>query len=112
MAFSSFLNSNLTQAGKTANILSGDVNEFVSQDSLVNIFAISSAVGVRVSVFADSDLAIDDKEIVNIGTTLDKSAHLLDSFPVSAGTRLSLFLRETNVAATTDVITGVEVLPL
>ena len=112
MAYSTFLNSNLTQAAKTANVLSGDVNEFVGQDSLVNIYAVSSASGVRVSVFADSDLAIEDKEITTIGTTLNKSDHLFDSFPVSAGTRLSLFLRETNVAATTDVITGVEVLPL
>lgn len=103
---------NLTASTKTSNIYAGDVNEFVSQDSQVNIYAVSSAIGVNLTVYADSDIAIDDKEITAIGTTLDKSAHLMDSFTVFAGTRLSLFLRETAAAATTDVYTAIEVIPL
>lgn len=112
MAYSSFENANVSASTKTANLLSGDVNEFVPQASVVNIYAVSSAANVNVTVLADSDVAIDDKEIVAIGTTLDKSQHLLDSFMVAPGTRLALFLRETAGTATTDVLTGVEVLPL
>jgi metal-dependent HD superfamily phosphatase/phosphodiesterase len=110
--YSSFNQANLTASTKTANILSGDINEFITSPSVINIYAVSSASGVRLSMLADSDVAIDDKEIVAIGTSLDKSQHLLDSFAVFAGTRLALTLRETAAAATTDVLLGVEVLPM
>lgn len=110
--YSSFNNANLTASTKTANILSGDINEFVKQDSRVNVYGVSSASGVRINVLADGDVAVDDKEIVAIGTTLDKSQHLIDSFAVFAGTRLAATLRETAAVATTDVLTGFEILPL
>lgn len=112
MSYSMFNKANLTASTKTANILSGDINEFIGSVSQVNIYAVSSAIGVNISVMADSDVAIDDKEIIPIGTTLDKSQHLLDSFTVGPGTRLAIFLRETAASATTDVLLGVEVLPL
>lgn len=112
MPYSSFLTTDIAANTKGANLLSGDVNEFVQSPSLVNVYAISSATGIRISMFADSDIAVDDKEIVPIGTTLDKSAHLVDSFMVAAGTRLAGFLRNTTAVATTDIITGFEVLPL
>ena len=110
--YSSFNQANLSASTKTANILSGDVNEFVAQDSMVNIYAVSSASSVRLTLLADSDVAVDDKEIVAIGTTLNKDQHLVDSIPVAAGTRLACFLRETGGVATTDVLIGVEVLPV
>jgi len=112
MPTSMIRNDNLAASTKTANILSGDINEFISVPSLVNVYAVESAVGIRMSMFADSDIAIDDKEIPNIGTTIDNSAHLLDSFPVNGGTRLSCTLRETAAVATTDSLTKIEVLPL
>lgn len=110
--YSSFNQANIAANTKTANILSGDINEFVTQPSIVNIYAVSSASGIRLSSLADSDIAIDDKEIVAIGTSLDKSQHLLDSFAVFAGTRLALTLRETAGVSTSDVLLGVEVLPM
>lgn len=105
-------NANLSASTKTSNILSGDVNEFVTQLSQVNVYAVSSATGVNISVYADSDIAVDDKEIPYIGTSLVSSDQLIDSFVVTEGTRLAIFLRETAAAATTDVYTKVEVLPL
>lgn len=105
-------NDNLGANTKSANILSGDINEFVSVDSAVTVYSIASATGVRLTCYADSDIAIDDKEIPNIATSLDKSAHLLDSFIVAGGTRLAIFLRETAGVATTDMLTGVEVIPI
>lgn len=109
---SSFVTTNLAANTKSANLLSGDINEFVAQNSLVNVYAVASASGVRLSMLADSDIAVDDKEIVAIGTTLDKSQHLIDSFAVAAGTRLAATLRETAGVATTDILTAFEVLPL
>ena len=109
MPTSSFNQPNLTASTKTANILSGDINEFVTEDSTVRIYAVSSATGVRISVLADSDVIVDDKEIVPIGTTLLTPDHILDEFDVAAGTRLAIFLRETAAVATTDVLLRVEI---
>ncbi len=110
--FSTAEEANLAANARTTNRLAGDINEFVTMPSVINVYAVSSAADVNLSMFADSDIAIEDKEIVAIGTTLDKSQHLLDSFAVGAGTRLSLFLRTTSAVATTDVLWGIEVLPL
>lgn len=104
-------NANLSASTKTANILQGDVNEFVPYDAIVRITTVSSAIGIKMSVFADSDLLVDDKEIPFIGTSLIDKDHVIDEFEVEAGTRLAIFLRETAAAATTDVYVGVEVTP-
>ncbi len=111
MPRSMFYNANLAASTKTANILSGDVNEFVPFDATITVYAVSSAIGVRLSFFADSDLLIDDKEIPYIGTSLDTSAHFVDQFSVEAGTRLALYLREVAAAGTIDVYTAVDVNP-
>lgn len=112
MPTSQFENANLAASTKTANILAGDINEFVPYPAVVNVYAVSSASNVNINVLADSDVAIDDKEIVAIGTTLNRSDHMIDSFAVGAGTRLALTLRETGAVATTDVLTAVEIVPL
>jgi len=109
MGFSVVYSENLAASTKTGNVISGDVNEFVSNGGVVTIYAVAQAIGIKMSVFADSDLIIDDKEIPFIGTTLVKKDHFLDSFEVEAGTRLSIFLRETKAVATNDVYVGVEV---
>jgi len=105
-------NVNVTASTKTANLLSGDINEFIPYNAAVSIYCVSSASNVNLTVLADSDVLIDDKEIINIGTTLNKSDHLVDSFNVAAGSRLALFLRETGAAGTQDVLTAVDVQPL
>lgn len=112
MPKSVFYNANLSASTKTANILSGDVNEFIPYPAMVRITSVSSAIGVRLSVFADSDLLVDDKEIPFIGTSLIDKDHIIDEFEVEAGTRLAVFYRETAAAATTDVYLGVEISPL
>lgn len=111
MSYTTVNTTNISANTKSANILAGNVNEFVTALSQVNIYAVSSASGIKVTVLADSDVAIDDAEIVAIGTSLDKSQHLLDSFVVMPGTRLSVFLRETANVSTTDILTGIEVIP-
>jgi hypothetical protein len=108
---SSFNQANLAASTKTANILSGDINEFVTQRSMVTIYAISSAGGIRMTVLASSDVAVDDKEVLPIGTSLLVPDHLIDSFAVAPGTRLALTLRETAAVATTDVLIAVDIQP-
>lgn len=103
---------NQTALSKTANLLSGDVNEFVPYDALVRVTSVASAVGIRYSVFADSDILVDDKEIPFIGTTLIDKDHVVDEFAIEGGTRLSVFARETANVGTTDHYLGVEVTPL
>jgi len=103
---------NLTASTKTANLLAGDVIEFVPYNAVVKVYGVISALGVNMIVMADSDVAVDDKEIPFVGTTLDKSAHLIDSFMVRQGTRLAVFLRETAAAGTIDAYTHVEIIPL
>lgn len=112
MPKSIFYNANLSASTTTSNILAGDVNEFVPYDALVKLRNVSSAIGVRVTVFADSDLIVDDKEIPYIGTSLIDKDHIIDEFYVEAGTRLAIRLRETAAAATTDVYTGIEISPV
>jgi hypothetical protein len=112
MPSSTFYNVNLAASTKTANVLAGDVNEFIPVDSVVSLYCLSSAIGVSITVLADSDVAVNDKEIPFIGTTLVQKDQLLDSFAVRGGTRMAIFLRETAAAATTDVYTKIEVVPL
>lgn len=100
---------NLAASTKTANIMIGDINEFVTEEADVSIYMVSSATGVRASIYADGDLIVDDKEIPFIGTSVDTSAHFFTEFAVAAGTRLAIFLRETSGVATTDVYTVVDV---
>jgi hypothetical protein len=112
MPSSTFYDLNRAASSTSANLLAGDVNEFVPRLSRVNVYAVASALGMRIQFYADSDIAIDDKEIPYIGTSLDKSAHFIDSFIVMPGTRLTVRLRETAAAATTDTYVSVEVLPM
>lgn len=103
---------NQAALSKTANLLAGDVNEFVPYDAEVKIRAVAVAIGIRLSVFADSDLIVDDKEVPYIGTTLIDDAHVVDSFVVEGGTRLAVTLRETANVATTDTYVSVEITPV
>jgi hypothetical protein len=102
---------NLASGTKSANVLAGDVNEFVPYDAEVKIRAVSSAIGIKLSLFADTDLLSDDKEIPYIGTSLIDKDHIVDEFFVEAGTRLSAFLRETASVSTTDIYFSVEITP-
>jgi len=103
---------NLTASTKTGNVLSGDINEFVPYNARVNVYVVSSAAGVNISIYGDSDIVIDDKEIVAIGTTINTTDHFLTGFLCRGGTRLACFLRETAAAATTDVLLRFDIDPL
>jgi len=102
---------NLAASTKTANIFAGDTIEFVPYDALVRVTAVASAVGIKLTAYADTDVLMDDKEIPFIGTTLIDKDHVIGEFSVEGGTRLSVFLRETAAVATTDIYVALEVIP-
>ncbi len=97
---------------KTANLLSGDTNEFIPYDAIVRITAVTSAIGINLSVFADTDLLVDDKTIPFIGTSVLDKDNVIDEFEVDQGTRLAIFARETANVATTDHYVCVEITPI
>jgi len=101
---------NISASTKTANLMSGEQLEFISGEApvMIRLYAVSSAIGVNLSAFADNDVIVDDQEIVNIGTTLNRSDHLIDQFVVLPGTRLFVTLREVAGTATTDVLVALE----
>ena len=66
MGYSTIRYDNLAANTKSSNILAGDVNEFQTESGMVNFYGVTSALGIRITVFADSDIIIDDKEIVAI----------------------------------------------
>lgn len=99
---------NLAASTKTANLLANTDLAFATDDGTLAIYGVSSAAGVNIEVGVQNDKAITDREILYIGTTIDRSAHLIGAFDVAAGAALSLFLRETAAAATTDVLLAIE----
>lgn len=103
---------NLTASTKTANLLASTDLSQLAEDSEVSVYAVASAAGVNIEFGVGSEKAITDRELVFIGTTLDVMSHEVASFTAPAGANLSLFLRETAAAGTTDVLWRVETTPL
>lgn len=106
---------NLTASTKTGNLLADTDLQQIPSDSdyQVSVYGVSSASGVNMEMGAGPDKVITDREVLFIGTTIDKSAHLItDPFIAEAGSNLSLFLRETAAVATTDVILIIEAVPV
>jgi len=103
---------NVSASTKTANLLAGEQLEFIGDvPQMVSLYAVASASGVNINFFADNDVIADDQEIVNIGTTVNRSDHLIARDVVGAGTRLFLTLREVDGTATTDVLLVIETDP-
>lgn len=102
---------NLTANTKTGNILAGNINEFVSTRSRVQLATVASASGIRMTFIGGADVGIDDAEILAIGTSLIYPDHVVDTYVVGGGTRMLLSLRETAGVSTTDILTSVDVQP-
>lgn len=101
-------NDNLAASTKTGNLLANTDLAFAPADGIITVYGVSSAAGVNIEMGVANDKVLSDREILFIGTTIDVSAHQLASFGVAGGSPLSLFLRETAAAATTDVIQIIE----
>lgn len=71
--------------------------EFLPWDAEISIYAVSSTSTGTARIFAGADVVMDDRTIPYVGTTIDTSAHLIDTIQVFAGTRLSLTFLSTGV---------------
>jgi len=104
--------SNIAALFKSTSVLAGDVAcEIINYDAHVKVNAVSSASGIKLTMFADTDLIIDDKEITNIGTSMNELDSTFAEFDIEAGTKLALLYRETANVATSDIILSVEITP-
>lgn len=106
-----FNNVNLTANTTSSNLLAGNINEFVTQRSVVTFYLIASAAGIKVKILASSDVAVDQAEVITIGTSLIIPDNMFVSFPVGPGTRLAITLTETAGVSTTDTLGAVDVVP-
>jgi hypothetical protein len=100
---------NTTASTKTGNLLADTDLAQVAETSQISVYGVSSAAGINIELGAGGDKVVTDREILFIGTSIDKSAHLItEPFVVEAGTNMSLFLRETAAASTTDILLIIE----
>jgi hypothetical protein len=106
-----FNSANITANTTTGNLLAGNINEFVTTRSSVTFYLKANASGIKIKVLASSDVAVDQAEIVAIGTSLAIPDDLFVSFNVAAGTRLAITATETAGVSTTDLIGAVDVVP-
>jgi len=85
----------------SANLLAGEKDEFVEEPSAVTLYALASAVGLKVILIVGSEVVIDDQEI-GVGTTLPKIPDDLvgqgGAFP---GDRITLKAHNTTAGALT-----------
>jgi len=106
------INGNVTD--QTANSISADqlANEkgrFVQPGDEVYLYVVSSAITEQISFGTANDTFIDFKGVSSVGTSLDKSAHLVGAFQPTMPGELSLKFRETGNVSTTDLIWSVEI---
>lgn len=107
MGYTTYRADNIAALSETS-ITNGDVNEWIANDGTVTIYAVASASGLKLTVYADQDLVVDRKELVSIGTTLSKFDHEFVSFEASAGTRILIKVSETSNVSTNDILVGLE----
>jgi len=106
---------NLTASTKTTNLLANTelANVPIGDSDVyeINVYAVSSAGGVNLTLQSAEQTLINDKEIVAIGTTLNTLDHSIGSFYAIGGAPLQLTLRETAAVGTTDVLLRIEAEP-
>jgi len=83
----------------SANLLAGDINEFLGRAAVVSLFCTGAAVGLRAQLLIGADVVVDDQPISDA-----------DRFPITPddflsrggglpGDRLTLRFRNTTVGA-------------
>lgn len=88
----------------TANLLAGDKDEFLEEASVVNLAAVASAVGLRVTLIVGSEVVVDDMELA-VGTTLPKMPEdMIAQAGAFPGDRITLRLRNTTGGALTGYV--------
>lgn len=96
---------------RTANILAGKAFEFAALPSIVNIYIVASAVGLRADVLIGGESIVSDEEMSGANRFPQTDTDLFARHGAAPGDRIFVALRNTTGAAI-SASTLVEVLPL
>lgn len=96
---------------RTANILAGKAFEFAARPSIVNIYIVAAAVGLRADVLIGGESIVSDEEVSGANRFPQTDTDLFARHGASPGDRIFIALRNTTGAAIVGN-TLVEVLPL
>jgi hypothetical protein len=100
---------NVSANSVSADQLSGEKGRFVAAGDMVTLYAVSSADTMTIQFGTANDIFIDDKRFVTVGTTLNKSDHVVGQFVATNDGELSLKFRETGGVSTSDIRASIEV---
>lgn len=81
----------------TANLLAGDINEFLGRASVVSLFVTGAAVGVRAQLLVGADVVIDDQPVSDANRFPITPDDFLSRGGGLPGDRLTLRFRNTTV---------------
>lgn len=82
----------------SANLLAGDINEFLGRASVVSLFTTGAAVGLRAQLLIGSDVTIDDQPISDANRFPIAPDDFLSRGGGLQGDRLTLRFRNTTGA--------------
>jgi len=83
----------------SANLLAGDINEFLGRPAVVSLFATGAAVGLRAQLLIGQDVAIDDQPISDANRFPITPDDFLSRGGGFQADRLTLRFRNTTAAA-------------
>jgi len=83
----------------SANLLTGDINEFLGRAAVASLFCTGAAVGLRAQLLIGGDVVIDDQEISDANRFPITPDDFLSRGGGIPGDRLTLRFRNTTVGA-------------
>ncbi len=83
----------------SANLLAGDINEFLGRPSVVSLFVTAAAVGIRAQLLVGKDVVIDDQQVSDANRFPQTPEDFLSRGGGLAGQRLTLRFRNTTAGA-------------
>ena len=83
----------------SANLLAGDINEFLGRASVVSLFCTGAATGLRAQLLIGSDVVIDDQPISDANRFPITPDDFLSRGGGLPGDRLTLRFRNTTAGA-------------
>lgn len=83
----------------SANLLTGDINEFLGRAAVISLFCTGAAIGLRAQLLIGSDVTIDDQPISDANRFPITPDDFLSRGGGLPGDRLTLRFRNTTGAA-------------
>lgn len=83
----------------SANLLAGDINEFLGRAAVVSLFCTGAAVGLRAQLLIGADVTVDDQPISDANRFPETPQDFLTRGGGLPGDRLTLRFRNTTGAA-------------